>query len=225
MSELTLFPDLVQGSAEWLEARAGLVTASTVGKLLTPTLKVADNDTSRGLITTLAAERITGTVEYVWPNADMRRGVEHEPYAREAYTAHHAEVVELGFMTRQFDGFKLGFSPDGLVGADGLIEIKSPRAKAHIQTILHNRVPPWYMAQCQTGLLVSGRKWLDFVSFCAGMPLYVKRVLPDKAWHNAIVDAARAANTAIDQIITRYTDAVRGLHPTERIPEFEDIRI
>ena len=77
---LTIYNDLEQGGTEWLEARRGIVTASTVGKLLTSTGKIANNDTSRALIETLALERITGRVEYIHPSRDMQRGTLLEPF-------------------------------------------------------------------------------------------------------------------------------------------------
>lgn len=213
MNELIEYPDLEQGTEEWLEVRRGLVTASTVGKLLTATLKVASNDTSRALTATLVAERITGQVEPSYMSADMERGVEHEPIARDYYSKHYAPVRELGFMVRG----GLGYSPDGLVGDEGLIEIKCPRAKGHMTTIVFDQVPEFYMPQLQAGLLVSGRKWIDYISFNAGMPLYRKRVFPDPAWQQAIRDAVTAFEVNAEQLTSDYLGAVKGLHPTEPI--------
>jgi putative phage-type endonuclease len=136
------------------------------------------------------AERITGWTEDTPMNSDMWRGVESEPFAREVYSDNYGEVTEVGFMRRDEDGWTLGYSPDGLVGDDGLIEIKAPRAKTHLRTILADEVPAHYMAQCQAGLLVTGRKWIDFVSYVGGMPLYVKRVEPDPAWFAVITARA-----------------------------------
>ena len=217
---LHMMPDLEQRSDEWYEQRRGILTASTVGKLLTPTLKVADNDTSRGLTVTLAAERITGRTEDTAITPDMWRGIEHEPFARAAYREHHAPVVEFGFMRRDEDGWTLGYSPDGLVGDDGLIEIKCPRAKEHVLTILADEVPAQYMPQLQAALLVSGRKWIDYVSFVAGMPLYVKRVEPNPAWHAAITAACVAFEQNAARIVADYVQRAAALPPTEPI-DFE----
>jgi putative phage-type endonuclease len=214
---LHVLTDLEQGSPEWHEARRGIITASVVGKLITPTLKVADNDISRGITTTLAAERITGWTEDTPMTSDMWRGVEAEPFARDVYSGHYAEATEIGFMRREEDGWTLGYSPDGLVGDDGLIEIKAPRAKTHVRTILADKVPAHYMAQCQSGLLVSGRKWIDFVSFVGGMPLFVKRVLPDKKWFDAITYACITFEANAAQIVADYELLVADMPPTERI--------
>ena len=214
---LHILPELEQGSPEWFDQRRGIVTASVVGKLLTPTLKVADNDVSRGITATLAAERITGWTEDTPTTSDMWRGVESEPYARDVYADHYAPVEVIGFMRRDEDTWRLGYSTDGLVGDDGLIEIKAPRAKTHLKTILADEVPAHYMAQCQAGLLVSGRKWIDFVSFVGGMPLYTKRVLPDPAWFEAITAACIAFEANAAQIVGDYEKRVAGLPQTIRL--------
>jgi putative phage-type endonuclease len=218
---LIVHPELEQRSEEWYAVRRGLVTASAVGQLLTATLKVANNDSARGLTALLVTERITGWTEPTFISADMWRGIDHEPLARGYYAEHHAPVREVGFMTEDRWGFTIGYSPDGLVGDNGLIEIKCPRAKGHVQTILADKVPDAYMAQCQTALLVSGRDWLDYVSFSAGLPLFVKRVEPDPVWHNAIRDAVDAFECRAALMLAAYRNATRGLPATERVVELE----
>ncbi|MGZ4519734.1 MAG: lambda exonuclease family protein [Mycobacteriaceae bacterium] len=212
--------DVEQRSPKWYAARCGIVTASVVGKLLTPTLKVADNDTSRGVIAGLVAERITGTVDESPMTSDMWRGVEHEPYARDVYSGHYQQAVECGFMRLDAGKWTLGYSPDGLVADDGLVEIKCPRAKSHVRTILADEVPAFYMPQLQAGLLVSGRKWIDYVSFCAGMPLYVKRVQPDERWFDAITDACLTFESTAAQMVADYETRVADMPKTERL-DFE----
>jgi putative phage-type endonuclease len=217
MSTLTTFDDLMQGTDEWHDQRRGIVTASVVGKLLTATLRVADNLDSRGLTAVLVAERITGWTEMTFTNSDMMRGVLCEPIARDAYSKHHAPVTEVGFMRRDGDGWSLGCSPDGLVGDDGMIEIKSPRAKTHVRTILDDEVPAQYVAQCQAALLVSGRDWLDFVSFSGGLPLFTKRVLPDPDWHTAITAACEQFELNATDMLADYARKSEGLPATERV--------
>ena len=223
---LQVFTELEQGSEEWLVARCGIVTASVVGQLITPkTVKPASNDYSRALAVTLTAERITGHVEPIHENQDMLRGTLDEPFARDKYAEHFAPVTEVGFMVRDDFGFRLGYSPDGLVGEDGLIEIKSRRQKKHLATILADEVPLENMAQCQAGLLVSGREWLDYVSFCSGMPLYTRRVFPDPKWFTAIIEAVSSFEAASAGMIERYTEATAGMPPTERIDHFAEMEI
>lgn len=222
---LTVYETLEQGTEEWLEARRGLVTASTMNRLVTSTLKVADNDTSRALLNTLACERITGHVEPHFETFDMARGHNEEPFAREEYAAHHGvEVAQIGFMTREFNGATLGYSPDGLVNDDGLIEIKCPQPKEHLRTILTGKPPTQYQAQLQVGLFVSSRKWIDYVSYVQGMRLWVQRVTPDRAWFEAISAATLAAETSINNTIAQYVYATHGYPLAERRPDLEEMR-
>jgi hypothetical protein len=221
MSVLTEFPEVTQGTPQWHDQRRGLVTASVVGKLITPTLKVASNDVSRGLTATLVAERITGWTEDTATTPDMWRGIDSEPIARDIYSGYYHQATETGFMRRDGDGWTLGYSPDGLVGFDGLIEIKAPRAKGHLNTILANEVPAFYMPQLQAGLLVSGRKWIDYVSYCGGMPLFVARVFPSQQWHDAIIAAATQFETTSVEMVAAYRNATQGLPTTERVVEME----
>ena len=223
---LEIFTDLEQGSPEWLAARCGIVTASVMGQLITTkTLKPAANDTSRGLTATLVAERITGYVEPTQTSRDMERGNLSEPIARDIYSEHHAPATEVGFMLHEIGGHKLGYSPDGLVNDDGLIEIKAPRQKKHLATILDDEIPIEHMAQIQTGLLVSGREWLDFISYCGGMPLFVKRVYPDIAWFAAIKDATATFEENAAAMVERYRGLTEGLPTTERIDFFPEMEI
>jgi len=190
-------------------------------------IEPARTDASRSLTTLLAAERITGWSDPVFVNNDMMRGTLDEPLARNAYARHcTSEIVsEVGFMIRDDWGFPIGYSPDGLVGDDGLIEIKSRKQKKHLATILADAVPAENMAQIQCGLLVSGRQWCDYVSYCGGMPLWTKRVHPDDAWFDAIVDAvAFFEKNAAEMVATFYTRTA-GRPETERIDHFQDLVI
>jgi hypothetical protein len=182
-----------------------------------PIIEVADNDTSRGITETLAAERITGWVEETPITSDMWRGIECEPFARDVYANHFAPVTEVGFMRLDADGWQLGYSPDGLVGDDGLIEVKAYRAKTHLHTILADEMPAYHMAQCQAGLLVTGRKWIDFVSYVGGMPLYVKRIEPDPAWFAAITATCIAFEANAARIVADYNERTAGMPRTDRI--------
>lgn len=218
---LRTFPDLEQGSQEWLGVRRGLLTASVIGQLITPgTIRPASNDKSRALIAQLAAERITGKSDTVFVNDDMMRGTLHEPIARDKYADHNGvQVQQVGFMIRDDWGIQLGASPDGLVGEDGGLEIKCPRAKTHIQTILSGEVPVYNMAQVQTTLLVTGRDWWDFVSFSAGLPMWTKRVTPDPKWRDSIITAATSAEHAIQSMVRRFEAASSDLPATEYVPD------
>ena len=192
-------------------------TRSDAAALLPPVVKPAATDYSRALTLTLAAERITGWTEHVWVTAAMERGNMDEPLARDLYSATYAPATELGFMVRDDWGFSIGYSPDGLVGDDGLIEVKSRAPKKHLATILADEVPAENMAQLQCGLLVSGREWCDYLSYCGGMPMWRKRVHPDPAWFGAIIAAVTNFEAAVADITNTYREAVAGLPATERI--------
>lgn len=213
-------PEVTQGSDEWLAMRCGLLTASEMKHVITPTLKAANNDKTRAHLYELLAQRITRYVEPMYVSDDMLRGVEDEFYARQAYADHHAPVEQVGFVTNDRWGFTIGYSPDGLVGKDGLIEIKSRRQKYQVQTIIENltggTIPADYIMQAQTGLLVSEREWLDFISYSGGLPMAVVRVWPDDAVQGAIIEAAAAFEAKLAECLEIYRDAAAGLVPTER---------
>ena len=220
---ITHHTDLIQGSDEWLAARCGLLTASEMKLILTPTLKIANNDKTRQHVWELAAQRITRYVEPHYISDDMMRGFEDEVRARDLYSDRYAPAVEAGFYTNDEWGFTIGYSPDGVVGADGLIECKSRRQKYQVQTICEGEVPAEYMLQIQTGLMVTGRKWLDFISYSGGLPMFVHRVFPDPEMQAAIIDAATDFEARVSQAVQSFTDSVKahGYHATDRVIEQE----
>ena len=190
-----------------------------------PIVSVSSGDEARSLALLLAAERITARTEDTYQTRDMWRGVESEPFARDCYSENFAPVTECGFMVRDFDGARIGYSPDGLVGDDGLIEVKAPRAKGHLSTILAGTVPAQHMAQIQCGLLVSGRQWCDFISFYGGMPLWPVRVTADPLWHVAIVNALHLLEARVADILAAYAKAVDGLPMTDPLPDYDEITV
>jgi putative phage-type endonuclease len=217
--------DIIQRSAEWHDLRCGMITASAVEKLMTAGKKPASNATSRGLMYELAAQRITGYVEPSFVSDDMLRGQEDEIEARAIYEKHQGvTVAECGFVVARPYDFPIGYSPDGLVGDDGLIEIKSRKQKFQLETILNGEVPAEYMLQCQTGLLVTGRKWLDFISYSGGLPMVVLRVWPDEELHQLIIETCAAAEQQIAEIVANAPKfaAAHNWPPTVR-KVYEDI--
>lgn len=223
---ITYHPDLIQGSDEWLQQRCGLLTASEMHKIVTPTLKVADNDKTRAHLWELLFQRLTCFVEPQYVSDAMLRGQEDEIYARAAYEEHYAPVVETGFITNDKWGFMLGYSPDGLVGDDGLIECKSRAGRFQVQTIAENEVPTEYMIQLQTGMLVSERPWIDFISYSGGLPVFVKRVEADLLVQGAILAAATNFEMKLAAKEREYRATLATMPkviPTERRAESEII--
>ena len=215
---LVCHADMIQGSDEWLAARRGLLTASEMHLCITPTLKVAANEKVRAHVYELAAQRITGHVEPQYISHDMLRGKEEELYAVTTYEKRFGPTDACGFMVRDFRDVRIGYSPDRTVGSHGLIECKSRRQRFQVQTIASQQVPTEHIIQCQTGLLVSGREWLDFVSYSNGMPAAFIRVDPDFEMHDAILAAARAFEAQVQEVMANYHHGVRTLRtvPTER---------
>ncbi len=220
------YPDIDQGSELWLQARCGLLTASEMKLIITPTLKIASNDKERSHLYELLAQR-TKYVEPHYFSDDMLRGQEDEIAAREVYSKNHAPVAEMGFITNDRWGFTIGYSPDGLVGEHGLIECKSRRQKYQVQTIVEcvgaDEIMPEYMMQAQTGMLVSERHWIDHISYSGGLPMAIVRVWPDDKIRDAIVEAAGAFEARLAKAWTTFNETVeaRKLIPTERRIEQE----
>lgn len=216
---ITYHSEVVQGSDAWLQMRLGIQTASEMKKAITPTLKIANNNETRIHAFELAFQRITGFVEPQYVSDSMLRGQEDEHYARLAYSEHFAPVTQTGFVTNDRWGFTIGYSPDGLVGDDGLIEVKSRGGRFQIQTIAGDEVPDDYLIQVQTALLVTEREWIDFISYCGGLPVFVKRVEPDPDIHEAIVKAAISFEERIADIERDYFATLATMPkiiPTER---------
>ena len=224
MGPPTYHHDIEQGTDEWHALRRGKITASAVSRLITATGKPANNDTSRAQLLQLLAERITGESEASFYGDDMARGHLLEPLARDLYAKHYSPVVECGFVTRSFDsGLELGYSPDGLVGDDGLIEIKSPRQKNHLKAMLADEVPAEYVPQVQLGLAVTGREWCDFISYAPGLPLFVKRCQRNECVIAQLIAAAAAAELELQRLMAVYTEAAGRYPATEPIQPEQEI--
>lgn len=216
--------NLYQGTDEWLAARCGMLTASEMHLIVTPTLKAARNDRERSHLYELLAQRVTRFVEPHYISDDMLRGQEDEFEALSIYAKHHAATEAAGFITNDKWGFTLGYSPDALVGADGLVEVKSRRQKYQIETfVVHvpaGTIPADFLIQVQTGLLVSERSWCDLVSYSGGLPMAVIRAFPDEAVQAGILAAAQGFEERIAAAFDQYRDAIATSKAvkTKRIP-------
>jgi putative phage-type endonuclease len=166
-----------QRSDEWFSARLGFATASRMNDAL------AGSETAarRGYLIQLVTERLTGQQQESYNSAAMQRGVDLEPVARMAYESKNGFVDKTGFHKHPTIEW-FGASPDGLVGDDGLVEIKCPNSTTHVDYILEGKVPTKYKRQMLAQLACTGRKWCDFVSFDDRLPehlqLFVVRFEP-----------------------------------------------
>jgi len=171
-----------QGTDEWFAARLGKVTASRAADVMTKKGSAARANLSAQLV----LERLTNTKGESFSSAAMQWGVDQEPFARAAYEAHSGVWVDtVGFV--QHPTIELaGASPDGLVGHDGLVEIKCPNTAAMIDTLLTGKVPSNYSTQMQMQMACTGRAWCDYAVFDSRMPvkaqLFVKRVQRDQKY-------------------------------------------
>jgi putative phage-type endonuclease len=173
---------LQQGTDDWFRARLGKVTASRVADVIAKT-KTGWGASRKNYLAELVAERLTGSPAESYTNAAMKWGTDTEPHARAAYEFFRdAAVVEVGFVPHPTITMS-GASPDGYIGAEGLIELKCPNTAAHIETLLGGEVADKYIVQMQWQMACAGRQWCDFVSFDPRMPeelrLFVKRVSRD----------------------------------------------
>jgi hypothetical protein len=211
-----------QGTDAWHDLRRGVLTSTAIKTLITPTGKLADNDKTRAHVYEVAAQRITGRTEDTYLSFDMMRGHTEEILARELYSMHYAPVTECGFVTNDKLGFTVGYSPDGLVSEDGVIEIKSAKAKIQVQRIVDGVIPTEHYAQVQTGLWVTGREWCDFISYSNGMAMQVVRVYPDAAYHALIEAAAQAFEAKVNEVIDAYERNSQHLYLAEYIEPITD---
>jgi putative phage-type endonuclease len=174
--------EIVQGSAEWFAVRLGKVTASRVADVVAKT-KSGPAASRANYMGQLIAERLTDEPQESYTNAAMQWGTDQEPNARAAYEFRTDATVETASFVVHPTIADSGASPDGYVGADGLIEIKCPNTATHIDTLLGRSVPGKYLTQIQWQLACTGRKWCDFCSFDPRMPesmsLFISRVHRD----------------------------------------------
>jgi putative phage-type endonuclease len=180
-----------QGSDEWFAARIGKVTASRVADVIAKT-KTGFSASRENYMAQLVCERLTGQKADGFTNSAMQWGTETEPLARAAYESLKDVLVdEVGFVPHP-SIIMAGASPDGLVGDDGLLEIKCPNTATHIETLLSQTVPGKYNTQMQFQMACTDRGWCDFVSFDNRLPeelqLFVKRIPRDNMYIRLMED-------------------------------------
>ena len=175
---------VLQGTPEWFEQRRGKVTASRIADLMAKT-KSGYSTSRQNYLMQLLCERLTGKVEEGYKSTAMQRGNDLEAEARNWYQLETGESVEEVSFIDHPEINSAGASPDGLVGAEGLIEIKCPNTATHIETLRKKEPIDRYYKQMQWQMAVTGRKWCDFVSFDNRLPdnlaYFCKRIPRDEA--------------------------------------------
>jgi len=199
-------PEITQGSDAWFAQRLGKVTASRVADVIAKT-KTGYSTSRDNYMAQLVCERLTGTVAESYTNAAMQWGTDNEPLARAAYEAYMDVLVDEVAMITHPRIEQAGASPDGLVGDDGLVEIKCPNTATHIDTLLTQTVPGKYITQMQWQMACTGRQWCDFVSFDPRMPkelqLFIKYVPRDDAYISMLEKEVEIFLSELDEKIEK----------------------
>ena len=197
----------MQGTPEWFADRCGKVTASKIADVMATT-KTGPGAARKNYMAQLLTERLTGAVADSYTNSAMQWGTDTEPQARAMYELQTGlEVAEVGFVPHPaIEG--TGASPDGLVGADGLLEIKCPTSATHIETLRGGSIDRKYLLQMHWQMICTGREWCDFVSFDPRLPapmqLHVHRVQRD-------AELAEEITAAVTQFLTELNQAEADL--------------
>lgn len=194
-----------QHSEAWHEIRCGRVTGTRFKALVAK----ETTDTYKDLLTNIACEIITHRAEETYSNALMEKALELEPVAREVYEDITGNIVKTaGFITRdEDDEFEewIGISPDGMI-EDGLLEIKCPLMRTHMEYIMANKLPAEYRYQVQGQLFVSGLKFCDFMSFAEGMKPFIIRVYPEVELFKLFTKRLSIAINQIGELLKQYTN-------------------
>lgn len=203
---MQIIRDIEQGSQEWLNLRLGIVTCSELDCLLVNGKGQAGFGAGAfSYMDQLIGERITGeAADPFQGNRHTERGHELEGKARELYVARTGSELEQVAIILNHG---IGYSPDALVGSEGLDEIKTKLPKFQVSVILAGEVPKEHIAQCQGGLWVSEREWIDFISYWPGMPLFIKRMHRDEAMIRTIAERVKT----FYEIMEERMDRVMGV--------------
>jgi hypothetical protein len=188
--------DVPQNSPEWHALRTGLVTASEMKHVLAK----GEGKMRRAYMMRLAGERILGAPAETYENGHIIRGREMEDEARRLYVfANDVEIRQVGFI-RNGD---VGFSPDGLLGDNAAIEIKTMLPHILIDVLLRDRMPPEHYAQVQGGLMVSEREYVDFIGFWPGLPQFVSRQHRDEAFIKTLAAEIEQFQSELAEMVER----------------------
>ena len=213
---------IVQGSEEWFAARRGKVTASRVADVMART-KTGFAASRENYKAELVLEILTGTTAVGFVSEAMKWGTEKEPEARAKYAETIFETVtETGFVDHP-SIVGAGCSPDGLVGDDGIVEIKCPNTATFLDIFLSENIPQKWQTQIQMQLDTTGRKWCDFVCYDPRMPegaqLFVKRVERDEMFiatmREMIIAFIEELNEDVAKVKAKIEEKQNGTSPSK----------
>ena len=224
-AERLVFVSLEQGTPEWLQARCGILTASTVKNIITPkTREISKGFTETAFFRKKLLERVTGMISDAcdtnepYKSEAMLQGHSDEDWALNNYVEHFEEINRVGFILLENKdlNYKIGFSPDAIT-EDYFIEVKSRAPELHLQTLYTGKVPDEFMAQIQAGLLVTGFKYAKFISWPrmsqelaekSPMQAIVINVYRSEEYIAKIEEAAVAFEKEIAEQVNDYYDSL-----------------
>ena len=186
-----------QRTDAWYTARLGKLTGSDFHTFL------GNGETKKNKLLQKAAEKITGkSDDDHFVTEDIQRGIDLEDEAILAYEMTTGNSVDkVGFIE---ENEFVGCSPDGLVGTDGIIEVKCPKQSVFLKQVIDQKIKPEYYTQIQFNLLVSGRKWCDYIAYNKNFPLFIKRFEIDTEAREKIVNAIEECTNKIKEFISSY---------------------
>jgi hypothetical protein len=208
-----------QGSGQWEKIRCGKLTCSVLSSILTPA-KLELSSQAEGHARVVAAERIKGKAEELPTNFDMDRGTALEEEARYLYHTRHAPVEQVAFIENSEIPFPFGYSPDGLIyDRRAGIEIKCPRAKGHLGTLLKNEIEGPYHLQMQGGMLAAELEFIDFLSYHEGLAFLPIRINRDETVIRKIIAAGKQFEQLVQDIMGHYQARVKAGAVETTLPE------
>ncbi len=200
---IKIYNDIQQGTPEWFKVRAGIPTASRFFDITKILKSGKPSDMRRNYLLELAGERLTEQCVETYSGGHLERGHVMEDDARRMYAFMKDVTPErVGFVRN--DQWRAGASPDSFVGRDGAIEIKSKLPKFHLECLEENAVPEEHVAQCQGVLAITGRSWIDFISYWPRLPIFVKRLERDEQFIARMKVAIQDFNSELDALVAKY---------------------
>jgi predicted phage-related endonuclease len=205
-SHIVITEGVEQGTADWQQLRCGCPTASRFADVLAKGRGGGESVTRRKYLLSIVAERLTQEVSESYSNAHMDRGKALEAEARDLYSFRTgADVRQVAFIRNTQIG--AGASPDGLIGDDGMLEIKTRLPELHLELLLTGGLPSEHKAQVQGQMMIAGRQWVDYVSYWPKLPLYVIRVERDEEYISLLRASVKVFSDEVNALVAQFTEA------------------
>ena len=207
-----MFDNIEQQTPEWYEVKIGKVGASRLADVMAEGKNGKPSATRANYMYELLTARLTGEYQQTYQSPEMLRGIELEAEARRKYEiVTFNEVKQVGWIPHP-EIEMCGCSPDGLVDDDGLIEIKCPNTKTHLETVLHGKIDRSYMLQMQWQIECSGREWCDFVSYDPRLPENIQICIIRVDKKQEVIDSIKTAVQAFLSELAELENKIRSLN-------------